>query len=81
MSGYLLLPGKLEAHLCREALASPIFMAHGINDPVVPFALGEAAHERLQKLGMAVDWHSYPMAHQVCPKEIDAIGTWLNKLL
>jgi phospholipase/carboxylesterase len=81
LSGYLLLPGQLDAHLCSEALATPLFMAHGINDPVVPFALGEKAHERLQKLGVAVDWHSYPMAHQVCPEEIVTIGAWLNKLL
>ncbi|OIO71362.1 MAG: carboxylesterase [Zetaproteobacteria bacterium CG12_big_fil_rev_8_21_14_0_65_55_1124] len=81
LSGYLLLPNKLKTHLCREALGTPLFMAHGINDPVVPFSLGEASHDRLQKLGMAVDWHSYPMAHQVCPKEIAAIGAWLNKLL
>jgi len=81
LSGYLLLPGQLETHICREALATPIFLAHGTNDPVVPFALGEAAHERLEKLVMTVDWHSYPMAHQVCPQEITAIGSWLNKLL
>ncbi len=81
LSGYLLLPYKLETHLCRKALATPLFMAHGINDPVVPFGLGEAAHDRLQKLGMAVEWHSYPMQHQVCPKEVAAIGAWLNKIL
>jgi len=81
LSGYLLLPHRLEAHINREALAAPLFMAHGINDPVVPFGLGEAAHDRLHKLGMNVEWHSYPMQHQVCPAEIAAIGDWLNRVL
>lgn len=81
LSGYLLLPGRLDEHLNPAALTSSLFMAHGINDPVVPFELGLAAHDRLQKTGMDVEWHSYPMAHQVCPKEITAIGTWLNRVL
>ena len=81
LSGYLLLPGQLKTHLKPESLTSSLFMAHGINDPVVPYDLGEMAHDRLQKLGMDVEWHSYPMAHQVCPKEIVAIGSWLNRIL
>jgi len=81
LSGYLLMPSHLEENLCKQALATPLFMAHGINDPIVPFDLGEAAHDRLQKLGMAVEWHSYPMQHQVCPKEVVAIGAWLNRIL
>lgn len=81
LSGYLLLPHALDTHIQREALASKLFMAHGINDPVVPFDLGERAHDRLEKLGMEVAWHSYPMAHQVCQQEIAAIGDWLNRLL
>lgn len=81
LSGYLLLPQALEEHLNRAALDTPLFMAHGINDPVVPFSLGETAHNRLHKLGMQSEWHSYPMQHQVCPAEIAAIGDWLNRVL
>lgn len=81
LSGYLLLPHELEAHLCRESLDTPLFMAHGIDDPVVPFSLGEAAYNRLKKLGMTIEWHSYRMQHHVCPSEIADIGAWLNRLL
>jgi len=81
LSGYLLLPHELDAHIKHNALASKLFMAHGINDPVVPFDLGERAHDRLERLGMKVEWHSYPMVHQVCQQEIAAIGDWLNRLL
>jgi len=81
LSGYLLLPGRLQDRLSKTALATPVFMAHGVNDPVVPFDLGETGCQRLQRLGMQVEWHSYPMAHQVCAAEISSIGSWLNRVL
>ncbi|HKT41089.1 MAG TPA: dienelactone hydrolase family protein, partial [Rhodanobacteraceae bacterium] len=50
--------------------ATPIFMGHGAFDPVVPRYLGERSRDHLREWGYRVDWHSYPMAHQVCPQEI-----------
>ncbi len=78
LSGYLLLPDTLQARLRDGAKQTPLLMAHGINDPVVPFELGENACHTLKKLDFDVQWHSYPMAHQVCPEEISMIGNWLN---
>lgn len=74
LSAYLLLP---EAHANPKAISTPIFMAHGINDPVVPFILGDESHRRLEKLGCPVAWHSYPMEHHVCAEEVAAIGKWI----
>jgi phospholipase/carboxylesterase len=56
----------------------PIFMAHGALDPIVTLTLGEASRQHLQQLGLTVDWHTYPMAHTVCPQEVQDISTWLN---
>jgi len=56
-------------------------MAHGTDDPVVPFELGEAACEKLRALGLEIEWHSYPMEHHVCAREIADIGAWLNRVL
>jgi len=81
LSGYLLFPDRLETDARQEARQTPLFMAHGIEDPVVPFTLGEASCHRLKKIGMQVAWHSYPMEHQVCPGEITALGDWINRLL
>ena len=81
LSGYLLLPDTLESRIANTAEHPPIFMAHGIHDPVVPYALGEAACRRLKTLKFNVEWHSYPMQHQVCAEEIHAIGAWLNARL
>lgn len=66
----------------REALASnratPVFMAHGRDDPVIPYALGAASRDKLQEFGYEVEWHEYPMQHSVAEKELRDIETWLN---
>ena len=59
----------------------PIFMGHGSFDPVVPRVLGMLSRDALTKLGYDVDWHSYPMAHQVCPPEIADLRAWIAKRL
>lgn len=81
LSGYLPLAEKAEKELCSKTKATPILMAHGINDPVVPFALGDNSHRKLEALGYSVEWHSYPMEHAVCQAEIIKIGQWITKIL
>jgi phospholipase/carboxylesterase len=70
-------------HLGDEAsLASvdaPVFMAHGRMDPMIPITRAITSREALTALGYTVEWHEYPMGHQVCPEEIADIGTWLGR--
>ena len=56
-------------------------MAHGQFDPMIPIQYGRASAERLAAAGFDVEWHDYPMAHAVCPQEIDDIRTWLSGVL
>jgi phospholipase/carboxylesterase len=56
----------------------PVFMAHGLNDPVVPHRAGELAAQHVRGLGHAVEWHSYPMQHEACAEELDALAGWLS---
>ncbi len=79
LSAYLPTANKVAEFLVEEATAQPLFMAHGTQDPVVPFAAGEQSATLLKRLGFAVDWHSYPMAHQVCAEEINDLGDWLTR--
>jgi phospholipase/carboxylesterase len=60
---------------------TPIFLAHGHFDPIVPFHLGKHVLERLKSKNHPVDWHEYPMEHQVCPEEILAVGKWMERVL
>lgn len=56
---------------------TPIFMAHGLFDPIVPLSLGEQAKTQLETLNYEVSWKTYPMPHTVLPEEIDDIGQFL----
>jgi phospholipase/carboxylesterase len=78
LSTYLPLAESLSTEANRQ---SSIFMAHGSNDPVVPVTLGQRSRDWLRAAGYTVAWHEYPMAHQVCPPEITAIGAWLRARL
>ena len=80
LSGYLLLADEMD-QLTAAASSTPIFMAHGINDPVVPFALGDSSRRKLEAQGYDIQWHSYPMQHQVCMEEIRHIGNWIKQVL
>ena len=46
--------------------ATPIFMAHGSQDPVVPYPLGDESRRVLEGSGYTVEWHAYPMPHALC---------------
>jgi len=61
--------------------APPILMMHGEFDPIVPIQLAQASYQRLQQLGGSTQWAQYPMAHQVCIEQIQAIGLWMKQIL
>lgn len=79
LSTYLPLAEQFAQSLNPANQKTAIFMAHGKQDPVLPFALGQQTYELLKKLHYPIEFHTYPMAHQVCAEEINAIGQWLIK--
>ncbi len=80
LSAYLLLPEETN-QFTQAGKSTPIFMAHGVEDPVVSYALGDTSCRKLQALGYDIQWHSYPMQHSVCPQEIADIGQWISHIL
>ena len=58
-----------------------IHVFHGVIDNVVPEALGKMAVDRLQSMGLAPEYKSYPVEHGVHPDEVKDISNWLQKLL
>ena len=77
LSTYLPLAATLSAEASPANRAIPILMCHGTTDPVLPLAMGETSRDQLQALGYTVEWREYPMQHQVCREEVDAIAAWL----
>ena len=81
LSTYLPMAEKTDAEANAANRGTPIFMAHGMLDPTISHALGEMSRDYLVQRGYTVDWHAYPMAHQVCMEEIADLRTWLGSRL
>ncbi len=77
LSTYLVLVPKLAAEKSPANQDLPIFMCHGLYDPVLPLEFGAHSRDALRAEGYAVEWKQYPMQHQVCLPEIQDIATWL----
>lgn len=69
---------QAQASMAVQAATQPLFMAHGVFDPVVPPAAGEASAKTMQALGFAMQWRRYPMQHSVCAEEITQLGDWMT---
>lgn len=81
LSTYLPLAVRLAQDRLAANNGTPIFMAHGLLDPLVPFAWGVTSREALVALGFPVEWHQYPMPHSVCESEIADIRNFLFRVL
>ncbi len=69
-------PIESDATPANRSIAT--FAAHGTRDGVVGVAYGRKLMERLRAIGCDVEWHEYPMAHEVCLEEIAHWGAWLR---
>ena len=81
LSTYLVLEDEIDGERSTANAQVPILQAHGTHDPMVPVTRGQAARDQLTAMGYAVQWHEYPMQHEVCPDELVLIGVWLQELL
>jgi phospholipase/carboxylesterase len=81
LSTYLPLADSVADEKHAANAATPIFMAHGSDDPIIPLALAERSRDTLATLGHPVAWHEYRMPHSVCAEEIGAIAGWLRERL
>lgn len=81
LSGYLPLLGMSDKDRSNINDRTPIFLAHGLYDPVVTLDRAEISRQKLQQMGYRLQWHTYPMLHSVCPQEINDISRFLQSVL
>ncbi len=81
LSGYLPLALVTEAERHSSNHETPIFLAHGSADQVIPIARATASRDAHKAMGYQVEWHEYPMPHSVCAEEIADLNRWLLKVL
>jgi phospholipase/carboxylesterase len=76
LSTYLPFAEEISVTKCE----TPVFMAHGLFDPVISVMLGKHSYDKILPHYVNAEWHEYPMEHSICAQEIDAISQWLHKL-
>lgn len=79
LSTYFPTADSVVVHPAQSRL--PVLVCHGSMDPMLNESLGRDAARSLRRLGMAPEYHAYPMVHQVSPQEIVQIGQWIRTVL
>lgn len=78
LSTYIPSPTQAAQLATLASRSTPVLIAHGTHDEVVSLNLGKIAKDLIAELGYTFDWQTYPMGHEVCLPEIQAIGAWIN---
>jgi phospholipase/carboxylesterase len=81
LSGYVPLNATVDAERHSSNQDTPIFLAHGRGDQVIPIIRAEQSRDLLRSLGYKVEWHEYMMPHSVCQEEVTDIGAWFRRVL
>jgi len=81
LSTYLPLADTLAAEAQVANLRTPIFMAHGRDDGVIPHAFAQKSFEQLKASGYPVEWQTYFVEHGIVLEEVRDIERWLAGVL
>jgi len=79
LSGYL--PQRDELEDDEMNLNTPLFLAHGLQDDIVPTELFEISCNFLKEKGFCLSEHSYSMGHEVAAAEWRDLSQWLKSSL
>ncbi len=81
LSTYLPVAGLLATEAHQANRDTPIFLAHGLHDPVLALHLAERSRELLTEQGFDVTWRTYPMPHSLSEAELMDLSDWLDVLI
>ncbi|MFT5450101.1 MAG: phospholipase/carboxylesterase [Gammaproteobacteria bacterium] len=81
LSTYLPIREGTREQASKSNLETPILLAHGAQDPVVPLGASEDSRVFLRSLGYRVQSNTYPMEHSVSAEELRDISCWLENVL
>jgi phospholipase/carboxylesterase len=79
LSTYLPLEDSLDREGAPANKRTPIFMAHGTQDQVIPVQLAEASKRALEQRGYDIAWKAWPMPHSVCAEEVEELGGFFTR--
>lgn len=71
----------LMAEVHPANVTAPLFLAHGTDDHMIPYAVAQQVHRLMQTRGLNVEWHTYVTGHSLVPDEIRDIARWLGRVI
>jgi phospholipase/carboxylesterase len=80
MSGAFRAPDGIREQLPAER-RMPIFMAHGLWDPMVTVQRGQETKAFLEEAGYEPEYHEYEMAHEISEEVIYDLTPWVHRVL
>lgn len=80
LSSFLPLQGSIAQEKSPENQNTPIYLLHGIADPLVPVSISLQNYNYLTQLGYKVKRDIYNIEHTICQEEISTIAKWLCEL-
>lgn len=81
LSTYMCVPDKLVAEQNNLNKSTPVLIAHGTQDEVVPYAAGQQAFHALKQNGYNISWHEYRMPHSVCAQQVADLSSFIQRRL
>lgn len=79
LSAYLPLAHAVAAEASPAGRGTPVFLAHGTQDRLIPLTGARMARDALAALGCPVEYHEYPIDHTVGDAEIRDLATWFAR--
>jgi phospholipase/carboxylesterase len=79
-SGYI--PQSVDLEIDEEGIkGKPFILTHGVQDTMLPIEWARLSRDRLLGLGVALEYHEFPMGHNVSMDSLEVIYNWLEKYL
>lgn len=80
LSGYLPLANRLYSEATQAGRETPIFMAHGEFDDVVPLVLAARSASVVQEVSPNLIWRRYPIEHTLGEEEMHDLAQFLRSV-
>lgn len=86
-AGVVAMSGRLTPQILakipdKDALIGlPIFVAHGVNDPLIPISQGRDTRAKLSELPVDLTYREYEMGHEISYESLEDITEWLKDRL
>jgi phospholipase/carboxylesterase len=78
LSTAIICEDEWDALIAARGKGLRVFQSHGLQDPLLPYALAEVLRDKLASAGAEVDFVSFRGGHEIPTQVLDKLGTYLR---